>query len=35
MGAKARAKVVEDFNRDREVDQIVAVYRRLLKDRAA
>jgi len=29
MGARARARVAEDFSRDREVDEIVAVYRRL------
>ena len=35
MGSKARAKVVADFNRDREADQIVALYRRLLETGAA
>jgi len=35
IGAKARAKVVQNFNREREADEIVAVYERLLKDRAA
>lgn len=29
MGAHARARVLKDFSRDREVDEIVAVYRRL------
>jgi mannosyltransferase len=29
MGARARARVVKDFSRDREVDEIVSVYRRL------
>jgi mannosyltransferase len=29
IGARARAKIVEDFNREREVSQIVEVYRRL------
>ncbi len=31
MGARARARVEEGFSRDREVDDIVAVYRRLWK----
>ena len=35
IGAKARAKVVADFNHDREADEIVSVYRRLLQDRPA
>ena len=29
MGARARTRVEQDFSRDREVDEIVAVYRRL------
>jgi mannosyltransferase len=29
MGAGARARVVKDFSRDREVDEIVSVYRKL------
>jgi mannosyltransferase len=29
MGSQARARVVKDFSRDREVDEIVALYRRL------
>ncbi len=29
MGMRARARVAQDFSRDREVDEIVAVYRRL------
>ena len=29
MGRRARARVLKDFSRDREVDEIVAVYRRL------
>jgi glycosyltransferase involved in cell wall biosynthesis len=29
IGLKARAEIVENFNRNREVDQIVEVYRRL------
>ena len=35
MGARARARVVKDFNRDREVDEIVSVYRGLWEDEAA
>jgi len=31
IGAKAREKVVQEFNREREADEIVAVYERLLK----
>ena len=34
MGHTARARVVEDFNREREVDEIVAVYRRLWEGEA-
>ena len=29
MGHTARVRIVEDFNRKREVEEIVAVYRRL------
>jgi mannosyltransferase len=29
IGARARARVLEDFSRDREVDEILAVYQRL------
>ena len=29
MGARARARVAKDFSRDREVEEIVALYRRL------
>ena len=35
MGARARARVVKDFSRDREVDEIVSVYRRLWEGEAA
>ena len=35
MGARARARVAEAFSRDREVGDIVAVYRRLWKSFAA
>ena len=35
MGARARARVADAFNRDREVDDIIAVYRRLWKAFAA
>ncbi len=35
MGAGARARVVKDFSRDREVDEIVSVYRRLWEGEAA
>ena len=35
MGARARARVAEAFSRDREVDEIVAVYRRLWERSAA
>ena len=35
MGARARARVAEAFSRDREVDDIVAVYRRLWEGEAA
>ena len=34
MGDKARARVVTHFSRDREVDEIVAVYRRLWEGEA-
>jgi len=35
LGAKARDRVVRDFSRDREADEIVAVYRRLWGETAA
>jgi mannosyltransferase len=35
IGAKARARVVRDFSRDREADEIVAVYQRLWGDATA
>jgi mannosyltransferase len=35
MGARARARVVKDFNRDREVDEIISVYRRLWEGETA
>jgi len=35
MGARARARVEQGFSRDREVDEIVAVYRRLWESPAA
>ncbi|HZZ63018.1 MAG TPA: glycosyltransferase family 4 protein [Roseiarcus sp.] len=34
IGKRARARVAQGFSRDREVDEIVAVYRRLWKARA-
>ena len=35
MGARARERVVKDFNRNREVDEIVSVYRKLWEGEAA
>jgi mannosyltransferase len=35
IGAKARARVERDFSRERETDEIVAVYRRLWGETAA
>ena len=35
MGAGARARVVKDFSRDREVDEIVSIYRRLWEGESA
>ncbi len=35
MGARARARIIEDFSRDREVDEIVSVYRSLWQDDVA
>jgi mannosyltransferase len=35
MGARARNRVVKDFSRDREVEEIVAVYRRLWREDGA
>ncbi len=32
IGVRARERVVRDFNRDREADEIVAVYRRLFEE---
>ena len=35
IGARARARVERDFSRDREADEIVAVYRRLWGEAAS
>jgi mannosyltransferase len=35
IGARARARIVQDFSRDREVDEIVSIYRRLWEGESA